>query len=353
MLNKSLLVFLILITISLYSNAEPYLAVRTGLKCMSCHITPTGGGMRNEVGQAFGRGLAASHDGASYFNSNLSENIKIGGDFRSSLQSVKTPGEENQLSFNTDRASIYLSATLLENLSLYIDQQQAPSNENRTAWAMYQSSDKSYYIRSGKFFTPYGLRLEDDAAFIRQVTGINFATADNGLEFGLDNKSWSSQLSITNGTAGASENNTDKQLSLRVAYIAPNWRFGSSLNTNESPSSSRDMINVFGALKLFNSEWLFELDQIDDETTTPITKQVLFFEVNKEILKGHNLKITFESEDPNTDVEQDQRTRNSIVWEYFPIPHIQIRTGARIKSGIPQKPLDNSDELFINLHAWF
>lgn len=347
--------FTLMMLLFSHSNgfAEVYMAAKTGLKCMSCHVPPTGGGMRTEFGQIFGQTLSGDSTEAWNLASRINPSLRLGGDFRASSRYIDTPQQENQFVNETDRVSLYLQVMLVSQLDLYIDQQLAPSSDNREAWIRYQSLDQSRYIRAGKFFLPYGLRLEDDSAFIRQVSGINFSAADDGIELGSDKGKWSTQLAITNGTASAAENNRDKQFSFRTAYVKPIWRLGASLNSNKSPSVKREMFNIFATLNLFNAQWLIELDQIKDSDNTTVTQQVFFVELNKEIVKGHNLKLTLESHDPNTNVDEDQRNRNSLVWEYFPMQQLQLRSGIRISKGIPQNPQDNSDELFVNLHAWF
>lgn len=335
--------------------AEPYLAVKSGQKCASCHVSPTGGGLRNEFGQAFGNTLTSERPSAEPLDGKLSSRFRLGTDYRAALRFSQSDEKDATSRFQTDRLSLYLAAELIpKTLTLYLDQQFAPASDNRTAWVMWQSNDQQWYLRGGKFFLPYGLRLEDDGAFIRQLTGINFSNADQGIEAGWNIHSLSTQLALTNGSSGAAEIDNYKQVSVRTVWITPTWRLGGSLNQNKSDQSTRRMANIFAAMRAFQIEWLFEIDRIDDENSDQdVSRLVLFAEINRRLAAGHNLKLTHEWYDPDKDVEENERTRNSLVWEYMPRPQLQWRTGLRIHRGIPQQPQFNSEEVFGQLHIWF
>jgi hypothetical protein len=337
--------------------AEPYLAVRSGQKCSSCHVNPTGGGKRSDAGTIYGLQVLPGQAMDNGWSGRVNQYLAAGADFRASLQYLDRENSDNESAFETERTSLYLEFTPIpDRLTLYIDQLLSPSASNREAYVLAWNEQREMYLKVGKMFLPYGLRLEDDNAFIRRVSGINFSNADNGIEGGYESADWSIQTALSNGTNGGSENNTDKQISLRIENIQPSWRSGISINRNEGlDSNERNMWNIFGGLNWLGVNWLFEYDSITDENgSNEIESSAALLEANYLISKGHNLKLTFEAYDPDNDVSEDQQTRNSVVWEYTPVSLLQLRVGLRLAEGIPQAVDDQNDDiLFVQLHNWF
>jgi len=162
-------------------------------------------------------------------------------------------------------------------------------------------------------------------------------------------------LAISNGTNGGSETNEQKQFSFRTEYITSKWRIGSSYNLNAAPNdNNREIVNIFSSGRVLGLDWLFEIDKINDNSSTPKVEQLVYFlEVNTEIKKGNNLKLSYEIFDSNIKINQNQQTRSSIVYEYSPFEFTQVRTGYRAYDGIPQNTIQNRQELFFQLHNYF
>ncbi|MEO1576192.1 MAG: hypothetical protein AAFU65_14700, partial [Pseudomonadota bacterium] len=281
----------------------------------------------------------------------------IGGDIRGNAVSTNIPERDDRLEFGLEEMLIYAEFSLLTNkLSLYVDERVGPGGAtNREAYALYWFDDRRFYARAGRMFLPYGWRLEDDTAFIRQVPGINYATPDDGVEVGFESDRWSVNLAVTNGTAGAGEVDVGKQFSLRGSYVRPGWRLGASLNVNDVPMAKRTMGNIFAGLRTGPVNWLFEVDYIDDAgfATGPRRQWIGFAEANVWWRKGHNLKLTYEHLDPDNAVDEDERNRYSVIYEYFPMSFLQVTGGVRLGDGIEQSPTQNTDELFLQLHTYF
>jgi hypothetical protein len=344
------------------ANAEPYLAVANGFKCGQCHVNPTGGGKRNLFGMVFARTQLATRsvlrdEGDVGWNSSVTDWFGVGGDYRGGFKNVDLPNGPNASETTTTKGAVYVEFKAVPNLlTVYFDQQLAPgSSIERERYVLLTPQHGKYTIKAGQFFLPFGLRLQDDATFVRQRSGINFDTPDDGIELGLELPKWSAQVAATNGTAGSGSAPGKNQVSLSASYVRPRWRAGASVNMNHDPLGDRNMQGVFGGFNTGPVTWLGELDFItDDRPTGGSDKQFAsLFEADWRIAKGHNLKVGVEFLDPNNHARGDRQQRYSVVWEHAPIQLLQVRVGTRTYSGPAPQPFTNRNETFAEAHAYF
>lgn len=348
------------------ATAEPYLAFKTNRMCSACHINPIGGGARNSFGAYYGSQILPETlgDAGSTNPGLLSESFSIGGDLRFSYDQVsrdQNPQEGDDgdsASFNTQSAQIYISiAPKNSKFSLYIDQQISPGSAvSREAYVLTKLKGQ-HYVKAGKMMIPYGIRLEDDSAYIRQATQINFDNSDNGVELGLEFDSFNLNFSVTNGTSRSSNDDDNFQGALRGEYLGNNWRLGSSLLVNDAELGRRTMSNVFGGFHWRGFVVLAEVDRIVDEGAgidgADKVQTVSFIEINKTLARGYNLKLTSEYLDPDNDIDENERVRNSIVFEYTPYAHFQLRGGIRIGEDVPERDEGNFNSFFMQEHMYY
>ena len=198
------LALVLLCLASMSAQAEPYLAVQTGMKCMQCHLNPTGGGMRNAFGNAFtATQLAARRidTGDQGWLGEVSKYLAVGSDFRGNASLTDVPNARSISEFEVEEVRLYVNVSPIpERLSIYIDQRLAPgASSNMEAYARYWTANRNWYVKAGQMYLPFGLRLEDDSAFTRQVPGINMTTPDSGVEAGWESGPWSAQLAVISG----------------------------------------------------------------------------------------------------------------------------------------------------------
>jgi hypothetical protein len=349
-----------LLLVSVQVRAEPYLAVREGFQCAQCHVDPTGGGLRSPAGIIYGQQQLPARQvrpADSLWTGAIGTMLQLGGDLRGSASFTDAPKVDSTSEFEVDDFRLYANVSLLpQRLDLYVDERLAPGGaSNQQAFLKYTTADGVWYAKAGQFYLPYGWRLEDDGAFIRQVTGVNFDSPDRGVEVGWQRSRWSAQLSFSNGAAGGVETDNGKQVNGRLEYLRAIWRAGASASYNDSDAGDRSLGGLFCGLRTGPVTWLGEADYIVDEGTPTGRREewVGLLEANWLFRKGQNLKLTAEFFDPDRDVNEDEQNRFSLVWEFTPMEFIQLRAGARAYDGIPQNSLQNRTEAFLELHGYF
>jgi hypothetical protein len=342
------------------ASAEPYLAAQMGLKCAQCHANPTGGGMRNVFGNVFTQTqLAAKRLGSDedMWNGQVMKFLSVGGNARANWNFSEVPNAGSANDFAVEEARAYFDFGVIPNrLSVYLDQRFAPGNStNLEANVRYWITENEFYVKAGRMYLPFGYRFEDDNTFVRSLSGINMQAPDEGFELGFEKGSWSTQLAFSNGTGGAPESDEGKQVAARTEYVQSVWRVGVSAVSNHTDAGDRIGAGLFGAYRMGPVVLLGEVDFFDDDSIGVDGRELLgsLVEADWKLKQGHNLKFSFEWLEPNNDVDEDEQTRSSVVYEWSPIQFVQLRAGVRIYDGIPQNDLQNRRQAFLQLHGFF
>jgi hypothetical protein len=130
---------------------------------------------------------------------------------------------------------------------------------------------------------------------------------------------------------------------------------GASAAFNDTDVGDRMGAGLFGAFRVGTVTLLGEVDYFDDDSIGASGRKLMasLVEADWKVLQGHNVKLTFEWLEPDTDVDEDEQTRTSLLYEWSPIQFIQIRGGVRLYDGIPQNDLQNRTQAFVQLHGFF
>jgi len=342
------------------ARAEPYLAMQMGLKCGQCHVNPTGGGLRTTFGDIFAQTvLPAQHLDSAFDNwtGQVGQYLRAGGDLRFDGSVTQVPQARSVQQFALEQTRVYLEADVIPNrLLAYVDEQVAPGGAlNREAYLLYWSATHDWYVKAGQMYLPFGLRLQDQTAFILTATGINMTAPDQGVEFGWEHGRWDAQLAVSNGTAGGAVTGNGKQYSTQLAYVESRWRLGVAANRNDQSIGAKSAYGVFAGLKTGPIVWLGQAEITDDRSIAAGQGKELatLIEADWLIARGNNLKITEEFLNPNRAVPNGEQTRWSVVYELTPIQFLQIRGGVRWNDGIPQDNAQHQRLYFVEAHGFF
>jgi hypothetical protein len=342
------------------AHAEPYLAIQQGFKCSQCHVNPTGGGQRNAFGDVFAQTLLPQRHidtGTDVWTGALAKFLSVGGDLRFTGSYRQVPGVSSRDEFDLDQARVYIEASVIpDRLLVYVDELVAPGGAlNREAYGMYWSAKHDWYVKAGQMYLPFGIRIEDQTAFIETATGINMTNPDQGVEFGWLRGPWDTQFAVSNGTAGASEDDNGKQYSGQLIFVQSRWRVGAAANFNDADAGDKSSYGLFAGLRTGPIAWLAQGELVDDKSIANGGGKAAatLVEGNWLIKAGNNLKVTGEFLDPNRNVGHDTQTRWSVLYELTPIQFVQVRAGVRYSDGIPQTPVQHTRLYFVQVHGFF
>lgn len=385
------------------AGAEPYLAVREGLPCGSCHVNRNGGGKRTDLVATHAAEILRYPDflgrfsrPVEWFSGEITPLVSIGGDLRSSaalfFQDRGVNGRVRndkvwrdrleQTRLETTLAALYGELRLIpDRVTLYVDQRFSPTTDNREAFALLSGFlPWDGFVKVGRMYLPYGLQLQDDEAFIRggrsrgsssASTGFSFNLQESGGEIGFAPGPLTLLLAVTDG-AGA-----DRDVRVTgTAYllfddvpVLRTFLLGSSFSRVGPPRSSTQVFGFFAGTNLGPLTLLGEADFRSDKNSGTLGKSIgqflSYVEANYLLFGWLNVKAAVDYADSDGQLSRtvggttvletanDAENRVSFGLEPFLNRFVQPRLFYRINNGVRSQPSHNQNVLLLEAHVFF
>lgn len=363
-------VFILGALVSIPSYALPRFASRSGAKCLSCHINPSGGGMRQTFGVQYGRETLpvptwSDELGLDDFSTRLTDFVSVGADFRTLYFYQQNPdtGIPPQSVKGTDaffqmQGDVYMNFRLAKKVNIYLDKGLYSGFE---IFGMLNVLPANGFIKVGKFVPNYGTKTDDHRAYIRMYTGFSPELGRPELT-GAEVAFLPGPVSITGGVYNATDGfgagtGSDKAVLGRAEGIFKATEdlhvgIGGNVFTKMNPAGQRTtLFGGFGSLSYDNLTILGEGDLIENKAAgVKITGLVTFVEVDYVLTPGLDLKLGFDFYDPDKDLKTGSMSKYTVGFEFFPISGVEVRPLYRI---VKDEPVDiKNDEFQLLVHFY-
>ncbi len=310
------LVTVLLTSISLHSL--PRLAVDHGTPCVSCHIQPDGGGMRNEYGHysvGFNELTLQSTKKlfAPYkFRPVLTENLGYGLDYR---MLYLERGE-----FFRMQTDFYLHLALLQGVSY--DLTMAQSNV-KFSYLLVKLRNEHYWFKVGRFYPAFGLRDPDHTSFVRTVSQLAPELAVDGISAG-GRFFGGSNIFLEFYEPGGQRVLTLH--SFRAGVLGP-FGFLTGLSWRQSEKVDGSYRNypiaksIFGGLSYDRFTLLMEAGAVGKANQ----QRTFYSQLSARVLWGLYLIGEYNFYDPDWGHQTGTNQNYKASLEFFPVPFIELR----------------------------
>ena len=352
------------------SSALPRFSARTGAKCQSCHVNPSGGGMRQAFGVQYGREKLPvpswSEEAELADFTNLITNVLgVGADFRTMFfyqqvpdTGASAPAVSSKNAFWQMQGDLYINLRLSKKINIYLDKGLYSGFE---VFGMLGILPARGFIKVGKFIPAFGTKLDDHTAYIRTYTDFSPEQGRpelTGLEVGVSPGAYSVTGGFYNGSDGfGSGVGNEKSFLLRADGIwglSEEAAIGLGINAfrrYESPGGKTTLYGGLGSVSYGPLVLIGEADLIrSDSPGGGSDGLVLYAEANYLLLEGVDLKVAYDFYDPTIDEKDGAQSRYSLGLEFFPFPGVELRPMYRIVKEEPAEIRNNEFHLLIHFY---
>ena len=333
---------------------------RTGWGCQSCHVNPSGGGMRLAGGVKYGREELpvptwSEELGLEDFSTQISNFVSVGADFRTLFYYLQ--GSKLNTFFQM-QGDVYLNFRLARKVNIYLDKGLYSGFE---IFGLLNILPGDGFIKAGKFTPNYGMKVDDHRIYTRDKTGLSAETGNpyfTGAEVGFS----PGQVSITGGVYNASDggsrppSTSDKAFLGRAEGIFSlsedlNIGLGGNILYKNTQDGKTNYYGGFGSFSYKDLTLMGEVDRLISDLKSVRKKGLAVYgEADYMVIQGVDLKFIYDFYDEDTDIKGGAVSRYSAGVEFFPLPGVEVRPLYRIPIEEPTNLSNNEFDVIFHFY---
>lgn len=362
-------------------GAIPRFAVKNGTSCSTCHVSPTGGALRNDYGVTIvSMDELPLQKTMKFTDENytgmVGDHLRLGADFRLQVLSTARENGARKVAFFPMQAAIYAHLRISRMVEGY--GQVDLVRVSPEFWTLLNVFPNGGYVVMGRKIPTYGLRLDDHTSFIRGGNLSLTHTKPGGdtfrkegmpfsprvplpaiFEIGLKLGDFFATGSLSNPYVLGSETGfqvfqdiSEKNVTARLEYSTSAGPVAGLVGGSVMAEQDFSMAGVFGGVALGRVTWLGEVDRARNWAGEDIASLASYSEVIVEPVQGLNLLAKFDLFDEDTAVKSNALTRITVGLEMFPLSFWEVKAQVRFTdvSGAENGP---APEYLIQFHTWF
>jgi len=331
------------------------------LHCNSCHVNPTGGGLRNRFARYYARNKGTTFslpfmEAIEDKRQKIERYIEVGGDLR--YASIE-PEHGDKIKFYMHR-EYYIAVHPLPHTTFYYQNGRYPEgfDRRRETFLLIRDLPFQSHGKIGRFIPPFGLRVPDHTAFVRDRLNLGHFDWVEGIEVGtnplipfLDAAVFNH---MGNETFGRNPKGFSINLGAKALYMDYRMTFGLGGQYMRVDSDDRDtrIMGFHGMFGLWRLSWNFEWDQREIKERTPdirIETRAAYSLLNIELYRGMDIFFQYDFLDPDLEIRDDHRHRYTFGVSLHPVEMLELELRWRINK---EKPDAENDEIMFQIHLW-
>lgn len=353
----ALLVALIGLTMSEQAIAYPQFQLATGnVRCSQCHYNPAGAGLIRPYGRDEATGTLSMFEGRSgllWDLADLPEWLDIGGDFRFAGIVKKTSDDPQILGFPMQGdlyARLALGAFSVNGTLGVRAAARTPrasvadrlgSREHYAMWS--PDDDTGLYVRAGRFFAPFGLRLQDHSSYVRRYLGQHTLEETYNVSIGTVDDAWE-----VHGTLFVPPSTLSLGDDIGNAAIGGALYYERRAHDDKLAWAAQTKVEVFDESQKF---WLGGIGKLWIESANllllseiDVGMQRFSFDADARMQLAAHLGATYmitqglsvgtmlERYDPDIALKGSGRNSANLTVQWFPYPHFELVLMGRVET---------------------